>query len=853
MSGGWGLLDLLPGLYVLLLGALLAAALRRWYDPVPRHVLACFAVLLLVLFGPCLFGGRILLPLSNLIVAAPFHLEGPAPAGNWMQGDLVHQITPWLAEVRRAVRSGSWPLWNPSGGAGMPLLGDPQSQALQPLVMAAWPFPVVRAAVVTASLRVLLALVFTFLFLRRQELGEKAALCGSLAYGLGGFLLIWLGWPIGNCAALLPVVLYAVARCDEPGERRDFLLLFLAAAALLVGGHPETMLYGLVAAGLLVVARAWERRRQVLTPGPSPISHPPHPREGGEIPEDASQLSPLSRRGLGREMGEGPGVRIFFVRTGAALLLAGLAVAPALLLAREYLPQSQRARVVDLYLGSRSLGEVWDDARRPESLEPWRQRSVDRLLPVAAPRAFGDYTHYWGGVNYIEDAGGFAGTAAALAAMAALAALLPWGVRLRFRQERLAAGLLLAGLALQAQPPGFANLFSRLPVIGLTATHHHHRALVLVCLGLAWLAACEVERWQRGATSRRRVLLAAGLLAAVVVGSYLTHPSPRGETRWADFSVQAAALVLAAGLLLLRPAPRWAPWAMAAVVAGELLWMHLPSNPPMPARLAFPTPPPVGFLQDNAGSSQTSRMFGLGNAFLANIPAIYGLRDVRIDNPSLPAAFADLVEPVSRNPLTPRFNRPGHPLYDLLGARWLLARPGTRLQFRLAFQHPAGWVYERPRALPLLFLPARARMHRGGPWKTWVHRNTDFAARTLVLPSAEHYRPWRSRRPAASSVTVTSLEPARVRARAALVEPRLLASSLYQDGNWQLLVDGERTPTVLSNGPLLAGWLPEGSHDIELLYRPRAFVAGCVLAALALAAAALWWVPRPRFPLSCSR
>ena len=793
MSGGWGLADLLPGLYVLLLGAALVAALRRWYDPVPRRVLICFAVLLLVLFGPCLFGGRILLPLSNLIVAAPFHLEGPAPAGNWMQGDLVHQITPWLAEVRREVRQGRWPLWNPSGGAGMPLLGDPQSQALQPLVMAAWPFPVVRAAVVTASLRVFLALVFLFLFLRRQSLGETAALAGSLAYGLGGFLLIWLGWPIGNCAALLPVILYAVTRCDEPGERRDFLLLFLAAAALLVGGHPETMLYGLITAGLLLLARARARRSFHL-----------------------------------------------LARAAVAIFLAGLAVAPALLLAREYLPQSQRAHVVGAFLSSQSPGEVWDAVFRPESLEPWRQRSLDRLLPVAAPRAFGDYTHYWGGVNYIEDAGGFAGT---LAALAALAALLPWGVRLRFPQERLAAGLLLGALALQAQPPGFANLFSRLPVIGLTATHQHHRALVLVCLGLAWLAACEVERWQRGATGRPRVLLAAALLAAVVVGAYLTHPSPQGETRWVDFGVQIAALVLAAGLLLLRPAPRWAPWALAAVVAGELLWMHLPSNPPMPARLAFPTPPPVGFLQQVAG---TSRIFGLGNAFLSNIPAIYGLRDVRIDNPSLPAAFADLVEPVSRNPLTPRFNRPGHPVYDLLGARWILARPGTPLRFRLAFQHPAGWVYERPDPLPLLFLPARARMHRGGPWKTWVHRNTDFAARTLVLPSPGHHRPWRARRPAASTVALTSLEPARVRARASLAEPRLLASSLFQDGNWQLLVDGERTPTVLANGPLLAGWLPEGAHDIELLYRPRAFVAGCVLAALALAAAALWWVPVPR-------
>ena len=37
---GWSPADLLPGLYVILLVAGLAAALRRWYDPVPLRILA---------------------------------------------------------------------------------------------------------------------------------------------------------------------------------------------------------------------------------------------------------------------------------------------------------------------------------------------------------------------------------------------------------------------------------------------------------------------------------------------------------------------------------------------------------------------------------------------------------------------------------------------------------------------------------------------------------------------------------------------------------------------------------------------------------------------------------------------
>jgi hypothetical protein len=91
-----------------------------------------------------------------------------------------------------------------------------------------------------------------------------------------------------------------------------------------------------------------------------------------------------------------------------------------------------------------------------------------------------------------------------------------------------------------------------------------------------------------------------------------------------------------------------------------------------------------------------------------------------------------------------------------------------------------------------------------------------------------------------------------VHARGRLAEPRLLASSVYQDGHWLLLVNGIRHETVIADGPLVAAWLPAGRQRIDLLYRPRIFILGCVLAALALAAAAAWWVPRPLTPPSPS-
>jgi Bacterial membrane protein YfhO len=802
----WSPLDLLPGLWVLLLAAALAGILRRWYDPVPRRVLAGFLLLIAFLFGRALCAGWTLLPLTMVRSAPPFGAEPRLPLGNWMQGDLVFQIAPWILEVRRAVGAGHWPLWNAGAGVGMPLMGDPQTQFLQPFVWLAAPFSLESAAGVTAALRLLAALVFTFLFLRRQELGEASAVTGAVSYGLGGFVMLWLGWPIGNAAALFPAVLYGVARCEAPGGRRDAALLCAAATALLLGGHPETVMYGLAVAGFLLLSRV------------------------------LAQADPGARRRL---LGRG----------AAAFLLAGCLASPVLLLAQEYLPQTHRARVVEARRTGNPFIVAGAEITRPAAWEAWRQRTTRWLLPLAAVHSFGGLYEFWGERNFIEDQCGFVGAAALLAAGVAL---VPGRRRRRFPHERFCAGTLAVSLALIAQPPGFDALFLRLPVIGMTAVHQHHRILLVVTFCIAALAAAEVERWRRGERRRAVVAAVAALLAGLILWAYLGHPAPRTGLVVTGFlagglAAQLAALAVAAALLLIGPGAGErragaAAAGFALLCAAELLVVHRDANPASPARVAYPVTPVVRFLQENLGNA---RLVGLGNCLLANVPLVYGLRDARIDNPSQPSVHANLTQPFSRNPLTPRFGRPLHPLYDLLGVRYVVARAGLDLPLRLAFRNPQAWVWERPSALPPLFLPRRARVARGEIWTQWVQRNTDFAARALVSPSPGHRKHWRARPILPARLDLVSWEGARLRARVDLAEPRLLATSLLQDGHWRLLVDRTKTPTVLANGPLVAAWLPAGRHDLELLYRPGRLLLGCALAALALAAAGALWVRPP--------
>jgi len=810
---GWSPADLLPGLYVALLAVALGWVLRRWYDPVPPRILALFALVPFLLFGRALLGGEVLLPVGVLPHFVPYRQLPPSERpSHGLQGDLVRQIAPWQAEVRRAVADGRWPLWNGNAATGMPLLGDPQSQSFQPLVMAAWPFGLWRALGITAALRILVALVFLFLLLRRLGLGEPAAALGSLAYGLGGFLQLWLSWPMANSAALLPLGLYAAVRVDDPGDgrdsgRRDLFLLFLAGFGLFLGGHPETVVYALSMVGLLLAARAWAQMR---------INRSPR----------------------------------LLLRGGAALALAGLAAAPVLLPVQEYLPTSERSMLVSYLLAPRSLPDLWEGLWKPETLAFWRGRIEKRLVPLAAPRAFGEFHYYWGESNVIEESSGFVGSAALLMA---LIAMVPVPMRTRFPLERLALGVLAACLLLLAQPPGFENLAARLPVVGPTAIHRHHRTLILVALCSSWLAACEAERWRRGEGRRALAAALAAALAGFIVWGYLAHPHPTIAEHLVSFrnswmAAQLIALALGAALVLARFRERWvrpAAWLLALVVAGELLVLHLPANPSSPRRLAYPVMPPVRFLQERIGMD---RMVAIGSSVLpANFHEVYDLNDVRIDNPSRPDRYARVVRMVSRQSALPNFGRILHPVYDLMGVRYVLSRPGVRLPepLRPVFRHRSGWVYERPNALPRLFLPVRAQVFRGSNWQEWLDTNPSFAARALV-ESAPRDRNWRARAPRMSKLDLLSVEPARIRAHVRLEERRLLASSVLQDGNWYLLDGGERRETIAANGPFTAAWLPPGKREIDLVYRPRSFVLGCVLSALAFALAAMWWVPRPR-------
>ncbi len=768
-------LDLLPAAYVALLAALHLWLQRRLFDPLPWRPVAVFAAALALLLGPALAGGETLLPLDGLRGQAPFRDLAPTdPHGNPLQGDLLQLVAPLQSAVRAALAVGEWPLWSSRTGAGMPLLANPQSQAFQPVALAAAPFGLFASPGVAAALRVWLALTGMLLFLRRQRLGGGAATFGALAYGLSGFVALWLGWPIANAAAWLPLLLHAIQLGDERGARRDWALLAAAAFAVLAGGQPDSTLYALGTAAVFLAARA--------------LGRPP-----------------------GRRLG-------LMARAAGAFLLAAALAAPMLWPTLEYLPHTLRAAERRAAAAAARAGE---DARAP-----WGERLEKRFLPIAAPNAFGNGrfgdtsgVSYWGESNTNEDASGFAGTLGILAALAGLAA------RRRgwLPQERLAWTLLGAALVVLALPPAAARHLERLPLWSFSASDHH-RVLLVVAFTLAWLGACGVERARRGEQRRAALLTAAAAIAALLAWAYLGHAHPEHPEALAVLRrgwllLQLKGLALGTLLLAVAPTARSTAAVLALATAAELLTAHAPAHPSVPAPAALPMPAPVAFLRQHLDPFEGARIVALGSAFPANLPALYGLADARVYDPAEPASYARLTAPLLGRKGDPReFRLVDHPLYDELGVRYVLTAPGIALPLPLALRDSAAWIYERPRALPLM------RLTSG-----------DDAASAPVAPNAPM-----------APVAYRWVGNAWVRASVRTGAPLVLATSIHDDRHWRVLVDWEARPATAASRPFVAAALGPGDRVVDLLYRPLSWVWGWTIAALAASCALAWLWPPPR-------
>lgn len=224
---------------------------RRDSGSARGDLLAAAFLLLLVLlfFGGVLFGDDCLVT-SNMSRWLPWRLEATPDemARPSFRDDAAQTYFPRRFLSGEEMKAGRIPLWNPYVLCGAPHLADFQSCVFHPLnvLLLYWLDPL-RGMGIFVAVHLFLGGLFLYLLLRRLGAGVAGSSIGGLSFLFNAYFATYLGHPVHvSTGAWIPLLLLLVHRCV--GRSRG-VFIPLAVAMTVLGGFPQTILYGLLVAG----------------------------------------------------------------------------------------------------------------------------------------------------------------------------------------------------------------------------------------------------------------------------------------------------------------------------------------------------------------------------------------------------------------------------------------------------------------------------------------------------------------------------------------------------------------------------------------------------------------------------
>ncbi|MBN1641398.1 MAG: YfhO family protein [Anaerolineae bacterium] len=559
-----------------------------------RADLAALGLLLaldLVLLWPGLMPGQVLMPLDTLSRFRPWRgIELPAPLHNPLPTDVVDIIYPTRHFAAGSLREGRFPLWNPYTFSGYSFVANLQAGLFYPPNLLGYLLPEAWAAGVNdldLILHLLLAGAGMYFYLRTIGASRPASLGAGIVFMLNGVFVVWLEWhTILSTAVWMPYVWAWLELALRSGRRTYVLLGACALALLLVGGHPQWMMYGLLGVGCYGVYRlVW----------PAPASRR----------RAAAAVALLAALGVG---------------------LAAIQLLPAF----EYLALGHRTAL------------PYDQVVQMGMLP--------RLVVYLVPGFFGNPAQgtYWGPANYVETTA-YVGILPLLLSMIALVVRRDRHTRF-FAAMALLALLLAAGTPLYRliyPLPGFSGL--RMDRMVYLANAFLSVLAGLALDGVAGARPLRRRRLAWVAVGLSVLLLLGGVAGyawhyRAELSAHWHDPQFRG---YAQLAVLIAFLLFGTLAIALRLAGHLSPRAFLAVALAvasvDLLHFGVGYNTVTPISLLYPSTETTRFLQ---ADPELFRMVTLrqSHVLMANTGLVYRLADAGGYNYAAPRRYVEYMD-----------------------------------------------------------------------------------------------------------------------------------------------------------------------------------------------------------------
>ena len=746
-----------------------------------------FLALILAFFWKPLTGDFINVPMDYLQTLPPWtFLTNDHHVLNSDMNDLALQLVDWAHVVRESWKSFTPPIWNHYNAAGYPLLANGQSSAFSPLRLLTLPFPLGKAMTIEASLKIFLALLFTFLFCRQRGKSELASTIAAIGFGFGGFITVWIHFPIATSACFLPAAMYLIDRLAKRPTIGTFAAIAFVWAALIYGGHPETAahiaLLGVpYAMWIVFVDRAAPPRMLVMLLG--------------------------------------------------AMFVAGLLAMPFLAPFAEAVTKSKRYAEINT--------QHWSAKNLPYS-------NLESLVVAVQPHIYGRRPIEQGwGASQPDPMSAFAGTFA----LASWFANVVFVIRRRAWRSRelffavftlFVLGIFMSwpgiGTAIHVLLPIVAHARTRLLFCFLLAVQSAdaidrvragERTPMLAGIAAAAASIVIVFKW---VWFPYKELLHSALVAAIpsVIVLVIAILFTLLRNRWATIILGIA--VTAEMFSYFRGWSPPLPGSKLAPVTPLIAKLQ---------KLAAETPPTEPF-----------RVAGIDAMLFPNSNALYGIEDIRAHDPMANQRYLHFLELTAKyNPkeyaaMLPNANAS---VFDFLNVRYVLDNPRLEKdpeRYRVVYDGADGRIFENRHVLPR-FYPVRNVLleFNDAEFTRKLIANQEWGQTALIedldveAPQMrdDFFKPRPPNAPLATSKIVEG-SPTRYRIRVDAPRWTLVVSSIPWWPGWQVTRNGTRIQPIRVNSAFLGFAVPPGTTDVRVWYAPRSFWAGVGVGLTALAA-----------------
>jgi hypothetical protein len=781
-----------------------------------------------ILYGPCLTGQKILLPLDLLAQSGVYIPRTPETGKivphDSLMSDLFLQFEPARRFAASEIHQGRFPLWAPYHYGGVSFVWPKYSVFL--LLECCTKSPVILA---WAQLFAALVAGGGMYFFCRQTLRVSfwpAAVC-AWCYPLTAFFVLWQGFPTGLSVYWLPWIFLCVDKTARGASPLAAVGLSVVTFLVLTSGHIDVAGQALLGSGIFALWCLWD-------------AHP-----GG-------RFGRKSRRA----------VAMLVLGWGLGFFLAAPHILPLLEYAKTGVRMIHRSAGVEERppVGLAALPEiVLPDIYGTTAI------GSTRMGPPHEP-------------NLLESsAAGYAGVLAALL-VAPLAFCSPRHRAINCFWIFLA----VFGLSWGVDIPGFVNLL-RLPGLNMMS---HNRLVFLTAFAILCLAAVGLENLLQGSMQRRwwfwpPAALLAGLCGwciyrSMVLPAQIATPDSFDSfwrqkwkliqiTRdvhpvqgWFIEHYTVSALICGLGfvgwlLLWFQKTGRFRLFPMLVVfLMADLLWFDRDRSAQCDPSLYYPKVPVL----EEIAKSTPGRIIG---DMPASISMMAGLDDIRgydsVDPARMVALLKTSAEPVPENPdpasqyaatlfLVPKVGilPPDTihlaPVLDMLDVRYVIFRSAPVPAIHPPFQGNDYWVLVNSNALPRVFIPKSVETITNAGAELAALASPKFNPRDVAYVETQINLPASCR----GTARIVKEIPTHITVSVNMQTPGLVVLADNWDNGWRAYYNGKPAPVLRANYAIRGVVVPEGGGTLAFIYRPDSLILGLWLAGFAAIVLLGWMI-----------